>query len=91
MGGWQPVTDADAAAERYEDMRHFMTDPRTVMGMPITWSHTIGSGSPVVVQVSPVPGATVHGVSHHGEPMVETEPGVWMDPALADGTDEPAP
>jgi hypothetical protein len=28
MGGWRPVTDAGAAAERYEDMRHFMTDPR---------------------------------------------------------------
>jgi hypothetical protein len=33
MGGWQPVTDTDAATERYEDMRHFMTDPRTVTGM----------------------------------------------------------
>ena len=26
--GWQPVTDAEAANERYPDMRHFMTDPR---------------------------------------------------------------
>ena len=26
--GWLPVTDTEAANERYEDMRHFMTDPR---------------------------------------------------------------
>lgn len=26
--GWQPVTDTEAANERYEDMRHFMHDPR---------------------------------------------------------------
>jgi hypothetical protein len=26
--GWRPVTDTEAANERYEDMRHFMSDPR---------------------------------------------------------------
>jgi hypothetical protein len=26
-GGWLRVSDADAANERWPDMRHFMTDP----------------------------------------------------------------
>jgi hypothetical protein len=30
--GWQPITDTEAATERYEDMRHFMTDPREADG-----------------------------------------------------------
>ena len=33
MGGWLRISDTEAANERYEDMRHFMHDPRTVAAM----------------------------------------------------------
>ena len=28
MDGWRRISDTEAATERYEDMRHFMHDPR---------------------------------------------------------------
>jgi len=83
MGGWRRVSDTEAANERYEAMRHFMHDPRTVTDMPaepIPWSHTISGDDQVVVRTS----AEVAAVSYRGEPMTETEPGIWM----ADGTGE---
>jgi hypothetical protein len=33
MGGWRRISDTEAATERYEGMRHFMHDPRTVTTM----------------------------------------------------------
>jgi len=33
MDGWRRVSDTEAATKRYEDMRHFMHDPRTVTTM----------------------------------------------------------
>jgi hypothetical protein len=32
--GWQAISDAEAAGQRYPDMAHFMHDPRTVTVMP---------------------------------------------------------
>jgi hypothetical protein len=33
MGGWRRISDTEAANKRYEDMHHFMHDPRTVTDM----------------------------------------------------------
>lgn len=73
MDGWRRVSDTEAATGRYEDMRHFMHDPRTVTDMEpkiTVRKHT--AYVPVAVNEDGVP-------LSHGEPMVEVEPGYWMD------------
>jgi len=54
---------------------------------PISWSYTISGDCRTVVSVTSGPEVTE--VTYNGEPMVNTEPGVWMDPRTADGTDAP--
>jgi hypothetical protein len=132
MGGWQPVTHAEAAYERYEGVRHFMTDPRTVTGMAdreqdalvcaarrrerearpvdldryacrcdhdhppdVPWcdlcENPVFHSAESEMTMRMVTGwrfvaVNADGVPlSHGEPMVEYEPGKWMDATAAAG------
>ena len=61
MLGWRRVSDTEAANERYEDMRHFMHDPRTVTDMA-----TVNGGNGAPEMVAP-DGRTILGGGGAGE------------------------